>query len=180
METVILDDKKFTIKKLEKKDLKGVKKFQEYINALVEEEAMLLINRKFTLKEEKEALEGILRKIKNKTEIFIFAKCGDDIAGVTSIALGRFSHNHIGTFGISIAKKYRGIGLGKALTASVIEMAKKELNPSPKIIDLIVFVENKIAISLYKKMGFKKVARLPKQAMHKGKFTDDFVMHLYL
>lgn len=83
-------------------------------------------------------------------------------------------------FGITITQGYKGIGLGKYLMSEVIELVKKELNPKPKIIQLEVYINNKPAINLYKKMGFKIVAKIPKQIQYKGKLIDEFVMLKYL
>jgi ribosomal protein S18 acetylase RimI-like enzyme len=41
---------------------------------------------------------------------------------------------------------------------------------------LSVFSTNKIAMNLYKKLGFKKVARIPKQLQYKNKLVDEIVM----
>jgi ribosomal protein S18 acetylase RimI-like enzyme len=59
-------------------------------------------------------------------------------------------------------------------------LAKKELQPKPKIIRLSVFPTNKPAIGLYKKYGFKKAARIPKQLQDKGKLLDEIIMLLEL
>jgi len=62
----------------------------------------------------------------------------------------------------------------------IIELAKKEFNPKLKIIQLRVYINNKSAINLYKKMGFKIVAKMPKQIQFKGKLIDEFIMLKYL
>ncbi len=72
------------------------------------------------------------------------------------------------------------MGLGKFLTQEVIKLAKKELKPAPKIIKLEVYVNNKPAIGLYKKMGFKIVAKIPKQIQYKGKLIGEYIMLKYL
>jgi len=83
-------------------------------------------------------------------------------------------------FGITIRKDYRRIGLGNYLMKEIIKLAKKELKPKPKIIRLSVFSNNKPAINLYKKHGFKKVAVIPDQLQYKGRLVDQAVMLLYL
>ena len=49
-------DKRIKIRKLSKKDLRSVKKFQNFINSLVEENAQIDMNKKISLKEEKNGL----------------------------------------------------------------------------------------------------------------------------
>jgi ribosomal protein S18 acetylase RimI-like enzyme len=62
----------------------------------------------------------------------------------------------------------------------IIKLAKKDLRPKPKTIRLNVFQGNKSALVLYKKLGFRKVARIPKQFQYKGKLEDEIVMLLDL
>lgn len=180
MENKIFGNKKMTIRKLSKSDLKRARDFLAFINSLVEEEAKILMNKKLTLKEEGEFLEGVLKGMKTKTKIYLAAECGDKIVGSTSIELGRWGNNHTGNFGIVIRQGYRGIGLGKYLMTEILKMAKKELKPAPKIIKLTVYPNNKPALGLYKKMGFKIVARIPKQRQYKGKLLDEIVMLKFL
>ena len=58
--------------------------------------------------------------------------------------------------------------------SKILKLAKTKLKP--KIIKLGAFSTNKIAISLYKKMGFKKVAIIPKQINFNNKLIDEIVM----
>lgn len=164
------------IRKLKSKDLKKAKEFQEYINSLIKEKAMILLCREKSLEEEKEWLNEKLKNVKNKIEVILVAEHEDRIVGISHIKLRKEKENHVGEFGISIKKEFRGIGLGKKLMIEIIRLAKKELKPRPKILRLSVFAINKIAQNLYKKFGFKKVARIPKQIQHKGKFVDEIVM----
>jgi len=146
----------------------------------VEEEAKILINKKLSLKEERKWLEGTLKNFKEHKQVFLVAECGNQIVGTTGIDLGQWRSNHIGNFGITIRKGYRGIGLGRYLMGEILKLAKKELRPLPKIIRLSVYPNNKPAINLYKKYGFKKVAQIPKQIQYKGKLIDEIIMLLDL
>lgn len=86
----------------------------------------------------------------------------------------------MGRFAIGIAQGYRGIELGKYLMSGIIERAKKEFKPRIKIIQLEVHANNKAAIGLYKKMGFRQFAKLPKQIQHKGRIDDELIMIKFL
>ena len=176
----IFGDKKIIIRKLEKSDLKKAKRFQDFINVLVEEDAKLLMNEKIALKDEVKFLENILKATQNKTKVFLVAEHDNKIAGTAGIELERWRRNHIGKFGIAIGNGYRRIGLGTYLMSGIIKLAKKELKSKLKIIQLEVYVNNKPALNLYKKMGFKIVARMPKQVQYKGKLIDDLTMVLYV
>jgi len=176
MKTIIFGSKKIIIRKLSNGDLKNVKKFQDFINSFVEEDAQILYNKKFSLKEEKNWLKEQLQNIKNHKTVFLMAQDHNKVIGTTGIDLHRGREAHVGEFGITIRNGYRGIGLGKYLMKEIIKLAKKELKP--KIIRLSVFPTNKAAIGLYKKLGFKKVAKIPKQIQYKGKLLDEIIMLL--
>lgn len=180
METKIFGDKKIVIRKIQKSDIQKAKEFQSFINSLVEEDAKLLMNQKIKIKEEVKFLENILKTTKKKNRVFLLATCGNKIVGTVSVELERWRRNHIGKLGIAVRDGYRGIGLGKHLMSEVITLAKKDLKPRPKIIQLEVYANNKPAMNLYKKIGFKIVAKLPKQVQYKGKLVDDFTMVLYV
>jgi ribosomal protein S18 acetylase RimI-like enzyme len=156
--------------------LKKVKEFQEYINSLIKEGVMILFNKKKDLKEEKDWIKEKLKNIKKKKQVLIVAEDEGKIVGITDIKLRRERQSHIGEFGISVRKEYRGIGLGKKLMEEILKLAKKELKPKPKIIRLSVFSTNKIAQTLYKKFGFRIVAKIPKQFQYKGKLVDEVIM----
>jgi len=176
MKTIIFGSKEIIIRKLSNGDLRNVKRFQDLINSLIEEKAQISLNKKLSLKEEKEWLKRQLGQIKNQKTVFLLAECDNKVIGTTGIDLRRGRQEHVGEFGISIRNGYRGIGLGKYLMKEIIKLAKKELKP--KIIRLSVFPTNKAAIGLYKKLGFKKVAKIPKQIQYKGKLLDEIIMLL--
>ncbi len=170
-ETKIFNGKKINIGLLSKKDLKAPKKFQDFINSFIEEKAQIALNKKLSLKEEREFLKSTLKRIKTHTGIFIIAEHNQSVAGTVGIELKGNRQNHVGEYGITVRKDYRGIGLGGYLTNQIIKLAKKQLKPSPKNIRLSVFSTNKPAITLYKKCGFKKVAEIPKQMEYKEKLV---------
>lgn len=176
METKLFGDKKLTISPLSKKDFKFAKEFLDFINSLIREDAKILMNKKTNLKEEMDFLEKGVKSIKAKQKVYLVVKDGNKVVANTSIEIGMFKRNHIGKFGIAIRNGYRGIGLGTYLMQEIMKLAKKELNPSPKIFQLEVYENNKPAIGLYKKMGFKVVAKVPKQIQHKGKLISEYIM----
>jgi ribosomal protein S18 acetylase RimI-like enzyme len=168
--------KEIKIRPLSLADLRLVKEFLDYHNSLVKEEVMMLTKKNKTLKEEKEWLKEKIKKVKDKKLVFLVAEDNGKIVGIVSISSEKGRQDHIGGLGISVRKEYRGIGLGKKLMKEILKLAKKELKPRPKIIRLSVFSTNKIAQNLYKKMGFKIVAKVPKQFQYKGKLVDEIIM----
>lgn len=173
-------NKRITIRKLSKRDLRNVKEFQDFINSLIGEDAQISLNKKLSFREERKWLKEQFQRIKNKKTVFLVVELDNKVIGTTEINLDMGRKSHIGNFGITIRKGYRGIGLGTYLTREIIKLAKKELKPKPKIIRLSVFSTNKPALGLYKKFGFKKVAKIPKQIQYKGKLIDEIIMLLEL
>ncbi len=60
---------------------------------------------------------------------------------------------------------------------TLLEVVKKELK-GLHMIELSVFVNNEIAIKLYKSCGFKEVGRIPEKIRYKGEYVDEIVMIL--
>ncbi len=173
-------DKKITIREINKSDLRNAKKFQDFINSFVREDAKLSMNKEIDLKEEKAFLKDVLGTVKNKERVYLVAESDNKVVGTASIQQKKWRMNHVGLFGITIREGYRGFGLGKFLMQEVIKIAKKNMKPTPKIIELEVYVNNKPAVGLYKKIGFKIVAKIPHQMQWKGKLMGVYIMLKYL
>ena len=171
-------DKKITIRQLSKSDLKNVKLFRDFINSFVDEDAQIMMNEKISVKGEEKWFKDKLEYIKKKKAVFLVAEHGGAIVGTTGIDLRIWRQSHIGEFGITIKKGYRGIGLGTCLMKEIIRLAKKELKPKTKVFRLSVFPTNKPAIALYGKMGFKVVAEIPRQIQYKGRLISEIIMLL--
>jgi ribosomal protein S18 acetylase RimI-like enzyme len=178
MITKILDNKKITIRQFSKSDLKKAEQFRDFINSFVEEDAQIIINEKISLKGEKKWLKDKLEYIKKKKAVFLVAEHNSVIIGTTGIDSRIWRQSHIGEFGITIKKGYRGIGLGTYLMKEIIKLAKGKLKPKPRILRLTVFPTNKPAMGLYKKLGFKVVAKIPKQIQYKGRLISEVIMLL--
>ncbi|MFA5714680.1 MAG: GNAT family protein [Candidatus Paceibacterota bacterium] len=142
----------------------------EMINSLVEERAMITIQKKITLEQERKYLKGI---IKDKESIHLFLIINGEVMGNARITKHENIKSHIGEIGISLKKEGRGLGLGEKLFKRVMEIGIKKFKL--KIVILYVFAKNKIALSLYKKMGFKKVGTIKGGVKHYEKY-DDYVM----
>lgn len=171
-------DKKLTIRPLEKADIKRAADFKRYINELAEDDTAYIVKKtKVTLKEEREWIRGRLKKIKERQSVTLIVEDGGKIISVTSIFLPeRLIQKHVAGLGIAILKDYRGRGIGTYLMEEIIRLAKKRLKPKPKMLRFGAFVNNRAAISLYKKMGCKAVAKIPKQFKLKGKYFDEIIM----
>jgi ribosomal protein S18 acetylase RimI-like enzyme len=172
---VEIGDRKFIARKVRLSDAKAA---LDFINSLVEEDAPILINKKATLKEEKEWLIRQIQMEKKKQSYSLFVFDKNKMVARVVLMKGKGRKSHIAELSIAVRNGYRGIGIGKFLMKRALEIARKD--KGIKIITLEVLVTNKIAIRLYKKMGFKIVARLPKRGFYKGKYIDTYVMDYYL
>lgn len=109
------------------------------------------------------AQEGqfLQEKTESENEIEILAIVDGLVVGTAGIeSVGnKYKVQHRAEFGISIAKEYWGLGIGRELTAACIECAKKAGYVQ---LELSVVSENTSAISLYKKAGFCEYGRNPK------------------
>ena len=121
----IFDGKKITIRELKPGDIKNVRKFQDFINSLVKENAKVKVNKRVSLKEETAWLKSHLKAQQKKKKVFLLAEDKRILAGITQVSLDFGRNEHVGTLGISVRAGYRRIGLGKYLMKEIIELAKK-------------------------------------------------------
>lgn len=98
------------------------------------------------------------------------------IASITSVQKERMKHN--GTLGISIRKKYWGIGLGSEIMTYLIDWSKS--NKITKKINLLVREDNIRGIKLYEKFGFEKEGLLKKDICVNGVYYNTIAMGLYI
>ncbi|WP_294430367.1 GNAT family N-acetyltransferase [uncultured Treponema sp.] len=100
-------------------------------------------------------------KAKSDNEIEIVALVDGKIVGTAGFErVGtKYKVRHRAEFGISIAKDYWGLGLGRALTSACIQCAREAGFAQ---LELDVVADNKRAISMYKSLGFTEFGRNPK------------------
>lgn len=145
----------------------------KFINGLVEEKAMILANKKFTRAEEAEYVKSMVKENKKGEGLHIVAEVDGHVVAKAEITRKRYKSNHVGTLGIAISKGYRDVGLGKMMIGQLSELSKEY---GLRMVLLEAFAENKRALHVYEKMGFKKVGYLPKDVYHKGKYMDSVIM----
>lgn len=148
-----------------------------YINAISKERTFSNFQgEQITLEEEKRYLEMLLKEMKLDRNVTLLVYNGDKLIGGSGIALGNRIENHIGIFGISLAKNFRGEGIGTVLMQEVINESVKQI-PSLRIVILKVFANNTVAFKMYQKFGFKEYGRLPQGIQYRGKFVDAILMY---
>lgn len=168
------DNQKFTIRYLTAND---AAKMADYINTLSHEKTFISFQGEdFTLEQEKKNLAENLEKIKEHKSIFLLAFIDDKLVGVTDAETHKRASSHVATMGITVAKEYRGKGLGALLMECLIKEIKKNM-PAVSLLTLEVFSINEIAIAMYKKFGFIEYGHLPGSIRYKGKFEDSTFMY---
>ena len=106
-----------------------------------------------------EAEAEFISSMENSTDnIMLLAKSGDKIVGCASLNRLQRRMKHRGDFAISVAKDYWNKGIGSQLLNNIIAFAKEN---NFEVIDLQVRSDNKSAIHLYEKYGFKKIGEHP-------------------
>lgn len=100
-------------------------------------------------------------KAESGNEIEIVAEVGNKIVGTAGIeAVGtKYKIRHRAELGLSVAKEFWGLGIGRALTQACIECAKAAGYIQ---LELNVSGENARALALYEKAGFVEYGRNPK------------------
>ena len=174
MEFISKKGKKIEIREIQEKDYLELRNF---INSLVRENTYILKNRPIDKEGELNYVRRCLEEIKRKERVHLVAVYKNKIVGAAEIRRKRFKEKHVGVLGISVRKNYRNEGIGKALMSEVIKRSKKL---GVKLVILDVFKVNKPAIALYRKLGFKKYAELPKALKHKGKYVSALSMYKWI
>ena len=102
----------------------------------------------------------LAEKTESPNEVELIAVVDGKIAGIAGIeAVGKqYKLKHRAEFGISVLKKYWGLGVGRALTEACIRCAK---DAGYDQLELDVVSENDRAVDMYKDLGFVEFGRNP-------------------
>jgi ribosomal protein S18 acetylase RimI-like enzyme len=149
-------------------------KLLNYINELIEEDSYLILNKKLSLQEERDYLKQVLKEVKGKERVFLFALFKNKIVGTCEIRKMKGRKSRVGELGISVKKEYRRKGIGKRLLKTAFSEAE---NIGINLLQLSVFSNNKAAISFYKKEGFEECGRIPKALKFKDELVDEILMY---
>ena len=109
----------------------------------------------FSVEAETEFISSMVNSI---DDIMLLAKSGEKIVGCASLSRLPRRMKHRGDFAISVAKECWNNGIGSQLLSNIIAFAEEN---NFEIIDLQVRSDNKSAIHLYEKYGFKKIGEHP-------------------
>jgi ribosomal protein S18 acetylase RimI-like enzyme len=149
----------------------------DFINSLVQEQAMILCNVKVTLRKEKIWLSSLMEQIRRKQAVALVAD-NKGLCGICTIKRGIGASSHVGILDISVSKELRRKGIGKKLLKLTIREAEAQM--ATKIVKLEVMAVNKPAINLYGSVDFLEIGRIKKAAFYRAKYHDVILMVKYL
>lgn len=155
-------------------DLDNVLKF---VNDLVKEEALILINQKISRREEERWLKKTIKDIKRGNRIQLIVEVNGKFGGNCEIRRQEKRKKHVGEIGISLAKKYRDEGIGYELLRALIDEGHRL---GLRLLTLTCFENNDRAIHVYEKLGFKKAGLVPKALFYQDKYIGEVTMYLEL
>jgi RimJ/RimL family protein N-acetyltransferase len=147
----------------------------EHMNS-VGEENLDTINPRQPLTVEQER-KFIQEALDNPRAFYLIALAGERVVGMMDIQAGKKAHEmHAGTLGISIAKDWRGRGLGRRMMLAAIAKAKSWDGFCRIELDVVPWNPN--AIALYESLGFVREAVKRKAVNLRGTPEDEIQMAL--
>ena len=146
----------------------------EFINSLVEEEAMIAANQKQTRESEIEWLARNLANLEKGMHIVVVAEVDGRMVANCEINPRPGRMSHVGSLGISVKDGYRGIGIGQELMR---EAERHAVAMGLESILLEVFGINERAIHVYEKMGYRKIGVILGGVKYRGEYVDAVSMY---
>lgn len=165
---------KAIIRRTRASDLKELHKFANELSA--EKTYITYQGEKVSLKEERDFVDGNIKRMKDKTGIYLLLFVDGKLAGIAGATAGKKIKAHVANLGIMLRKDFRGRGYGTMLFSKLLSDSKKNIK-GLKLLTLEVFDGN-FAINLYKKFGFKVYGRRPKGLKYKNRYVDSIEMYL--
>jgi len=90
--------------------------------------------------------------------LLLFALCEEEVIGSLGFQAGKLARTrHAGTFGVSVARQWRGVGVGSVLIERLLAWARE--HPEIERVGLEVFSTNPGAYRLYRRFGFQEEGR---------------------
>lgn len=147
-----------------------------HINTLARERTFISRqDRQISLREERVWLGKMIAQVRKNRTVMLLAFAGKELAGVSDLEQKSDALHPEGVFGIAVAKKFRGEGIGTLLMRLVLKEAKRI--EGLKIVILNVFANNRLGKNIYKKFGFKEYGAIPGGILHRGRYVDDVYMY---
>ena len=122
---------------------------------------------------------GIIRGIKDSPKgIMLGAFVKEELVSAANIVPIRSLDRHRGGFGISVKRSYCGRGIAGLMMETALGCARRA---GLKQVELEVLEDNRAAVSLYRKYGFKEYGhRVRGIKTRDGSYRDELLMALFL
>ena len=174
-------EKRYLIRRLEASDCKDViTNYYTYFKELKDNPTfgLTLYRKKPSYKSELAWFRSLQKDIKKDAIFVSVAEVNGKVVGLCEVRCERkgSESDHIGTLGIAIIKRYRGIGIGRALMEDIINKSKNKY----EMLKLAVFSNNISAERLYIDLGFKRYGLLKNSIKRKGRYFSEDLMCLNL
>jgi RimJ/RimL family protein N-acetyltransferase len=151
-----------------------------FINPIMKESLSgLPITKRMTLKAEEMWLKDRLAEIRRRECVILLAERDGAVVGSCHLWRSKDKQSHRAFIGIALSKSVRGRGLGRPLMTRAIALAKDRM-PEMRMVALNVFDYNDRARSLYDRMGFIEVGRVPGAVKEGDRYYDEAIMVLRL
>jgi RimJ/RimL family protein N-acetyltransferase len=129
---------------------------------------------KLTIQQEEDWIKSFVQK---ENSLLLIAEYENMIVGNIDITGNpRTIMQHTGMIGMGMLLEWRNSGLGTALMEQAINWAKE--NPILELLWLQVYCENKLGVSLYRKMHFEENGIIKNYFKQNGKYYDNLTMSL--
>ncbi|MBC8498279.1 GNAT family N-acetyltransferase [Candidatus Bathyarchaeota archaeon] len=145
----------------------------EFINALVDEGADIMMDTRQTREQEVDWLARLLTRLEKDEMSVVVAEVGGRFVGQVEVTKRNMNSKHVGVLGIALKDGFREIGIGT-------ELMKEAENQSRRlgleILNLEVFGTNKRARHVNEKVGYREVGTWPKAVKRDGAYIDAVMM----
>jgi RimJ/RimL family protein N-acetyltransferase len=151
-----------------------VSNYQELLN---DKENQRRVGDPITKRSMGDTAKWLRKKKKDKTTIIFSVFKGDDFCGyvqVVNIHLG----NLTGSFGINLARRWQGHGIGREVMVLLNEYCRSQLNLRKLI--LHVRADNTSAVRLYEAFNYRTIGYLKDHIIDEDGYHDELIMELFL
>ncbi len=137
---------------------------------------LVLYRRKPDFRQESEWFKAAYKQIGLGNSIALVAEADGKIVGLCDVVRIKpgTSADHVGQIGIAIKKEYRSRGIGRALMSEAIKRSKGKFEQ----LILNVFENNRTALSLYKKLGFREFGTLRMSQKRGNRYFNEKYLYL--
>lgn len=158
-----------------------VDKLTRYANELSREDTFVVLSGETISREdESEYVKKWLEEIAAGNRIHLLAFAEEKLvanAEVRRVTKSRKRELHVSELSISVAKDWRGQGIGREILQVLIHEAR---SMGLRVLTLTIFANNTKAIELYRKLGFKVAGEIPGAILYRGQYIGHVYMYLPL